>query len=138
MLSQEVIMNLKFLKACNNLVRSKQLEIKELRASILRAQSYSDDIKSPSASNSSEELAIKLIDRTDEINKEIAFLYDKQKAIIQAIECLDDVIEQEIIRMYYIDGLSWKEIAIRKGGSEKTWQNIRRDAVKHLEEIIAQ
>ena len=121
---------LKQLPYTNIKIKSLHNEIIGLRSSSVKGQSFDNMPKSPSNNNQTEEMNIRVIDRSDELYEEIADLYQKQQETIKWIESLEDPIENMVMRLLYIDGLSWKEVQIELRCSRSTIKRIRRSAIK--------
>lgn len=133
-----VLIQLKKLRVFDALIKSKQDEIRALRSGILRSPNYSTEPKSPSPDNSSEKLNLRIIDKTTEIQAEITKLYDERDNLVGLIDSLDDPIESMVLRLFYVNGYSWREIARELNGHPKTFQNIRKSGVQHLDSIYSQ
>lgn len=92
--------------------------------------------KSPSNDNRTEEMNIKATDRIDELYQEIEREYKEQEMLIRAIESLEEPIENIIMRLLYIDGLSWSEVERRLNCSPATIQRARDKALVKLSKIF--
>ena len=101
---------LKSLSLIDSRVKSMRLEIASRRSGILTAIQYTDEPKSWTQKNSSEELNARIIDETAEIYDKINQLYDERKTLVTAIDSLDDPLQSQILRLKYINGYSWSMI----------------------------
>lgn len=101
---------LKTLKYIDIKVKSKHQEIISLKSGILRSQQYDDMPKTESSVNRSEELNVLIIDKSEKLYREIQQLYKERDELVRVIEALEDPIENLIMRLYYINGHSIKEI----------------------------
>ncbi|HEM4817362.1 TPA: DUF1492 domain-containing protein [Streptococcus suis] len=101
---------LKSLSLVDSKIKSKRLEIASLRSGILTAVQYTDEPKSGSQKNSSEELNARIIDRTEEIYREIERIYDDRDKLVKAINSLEDPLQSQILRLKYVNGYSWSKI----------------------------
>ena len=133
----ETIKQLKKLRIINSIIKSKKEEIAELRTGVFKGQKYSDDLKNGNKSNSAENLNLRIIDKTNEIYAEIDRLYTERNSIVYAIDNLEDPQESLILRLFYVNNYSWKEISIELGGSPKTWQNVRKSGVNNLSKVLS-
>lgn len=79
---------------------------------------------------------IKVTDRIDELYQEIEREYKEQEILIRAIESLEEPIENIIMRLLYIDGLSWSEVERRLNCSPATIQRSRDKALVKLSKIF--
>ena len=79
---------------------------------------------------------IKVTDRIDELYQEIEREYKEQEILIRAIESLEEPIENIIMRLLYIDGLSWSEVERRLNCSPATIQRARDKALVKLSKIF--
>ena len=123
---------LKKLKFKNVKIQSLHYEIINLRAGIVKGQSFDGMPKSPSNDNRTEEMNIKAIDRIAELYQEIELLYKEQEELIKAIENLIDPIQNIVMRLLYIDGLSWDEVQRRLNCSNATIQRARDKAIQEI------
>ncbi|CQR24591.1 RNA polymerase ECF family sigma factor [Streptococcus varani] len=136
-MNEATIRQLKKLRLFSSIIKSKRDEISELRSGILRSQQYKDEPKGSKIGNSSEQLNIRIIDKTDEIQNEISLLYQERDTIVSEIENLDDPQEALVLRLFYLNGYSWADISRELGGSPKTWQNIRKSGVNNLAKVLS-
>lgn len=127
---------LKKLKFKNIKIQSLHYEIINLRAGIVKGQSFDGMPKSPSNDNRTEEMNIKAIDRIAELYQEIELLYKEQEELIRAIEELEEPIENIVMRLLYIDGLPWSEVQRRLNCSNATVQRARDKAICKLYKIF--
>lgn len=127
---------LKKLKFKNIKIQSLHYEIINLRAGIVKGQSFDGMPKSPSNDNRTEEMNIKAIDRIAELYQEIERLYKEQEELVKAIEDLDEPIENIVMRLLYIDGLPWSEVQRRLNCSNATVQRARDKAICKLYKIF--
>ena len=108
--------------------RLKQLPFDDIKIRSLHNEIVK--LNSPSIDNRTEDINILIIDRTRELYEEINKIYKERKRIIDWIESLEDPIENMVMRLLYIDGLSWKEVQIELRCSRSTIKRIRRSAIK--------
>lgn len=126
---------LKSLQFIDSKVRSKHQEIISLKSGILRGQQYSNDPKGGTKRNKSEELNVLIIDKADKIYKEIEELYAERDELVRAIESLEDPIENIVMRLFYINGYSVRDIERELPLSRRTIFYAKN---KGLDKIIAQ
>jgi RNA polymerase sigma factor (sigma-70 family) len=112
--------------------KSKHQEIISLKSGILKGQVFDSMPKSKSNKNQSEELNVLIIDKSDQLYREIQGLYKERDDLVQAIESLDDPVENIVMRLLYIDGLSWKEVQIKLNCSQATVQRAKHKALLKL------
>ena len=110
--------------------KSKHQEYISLRSGILKGQTFDSMPKSKSNKNQSEELNISIIDRSEQLYQEIQELYQERDELVQAIESLDDPVENIIMRLLYIDGLSWNQIQAQLRCGRGTIHRARESALK--------
>lgn len=123
---------LRKLKFKNVKIQSLHHEIINLRIGIVKGQSFDSMPKSSSNDNRTEEMNIKAIDRISEIYQEIEQLYKEQEELVKAIEDLEEPIENIVMRLLYIDGLSWNQVERKLNCSQATIQRARDKAVVKL------
>lgn len=127
---------LKKLKIKNIKIRSIHREIQDLRTGIVKGQSFNGMPKTPSNDNRTEELNIKITDKIDELYKQIEQEQKEQEDLTQAIESLEDPIENIVMRLLYINGLSWSETERELNCSPSTIQRARDRAVVNISKIF--
>ena len=92
--------------------------------------------KTPSNDNRTEDLNIKITDKIDELYKQIEQEQKEQEDLTQAIESLEDPIENIVMRLLYINGLSWSETERKLNCSPATIQRARDRAVVNISKIF--
>ena len=112
--------------------KSKHQEYISLRSGILKGQTFDSMPKSKSNKNQSEELNISIIDRSRQLYQEIQELYQERDELVQVIESLDDPVENIIMRLLYIDGLSWNQIQAQLRCGRGTIHRARESALKKI------
>lgn len=112
--------------------KSKHQEYISLRSGILKGQTFDSMSKSKSNKNQSEELNISIIDRSEQLYQEIQELYQERDELVQVIESLDDPVENIIMRLLYIDGLSWNQIQAQLRCGRGTIHRARESALKKI------
>ena len=123
---------LKALQYIDIKAKSKHQEIISLKSGILRGQQFDNMPKSKSNTNHSEELNISIIVKSDELYREIQELYRERDELVQVIESLDDPVENIIMRLLYIDGLSWSQIQAQLRCGRGTIHRARESALKKI------
>lgn len=123
---------LKALQYIDIKAKSKHQEIISLKSSILRGQQFNDIPKSKNNKNQSEELNVLIIDKSEQLYQEIQDLYKERDELIQAIESLDDPVENIVMRLFYIDGLSWNQIQAQLRCGRGTIHRARESALKKI------
>ena len=121
---------LKALQYIDIKAKSKHQEIISLKSSILRGQQFNDIPKSKNNKNQSEELNV--IDKSEQLYREIQALYKERDELVQAIESLDDPIENIVMRLFYINGMTWNEVGAKLKYSRGAIQKIRKSAFENL------
>lgn len=127
---------LKKLKFKNARIQSLHCEIINLRSGIMKGQNFDSMPKSQSNDNRTEEMNIKAIDRIAELYQEIEREYNEQEELVRAIENLKEPIENLVMRLLYIDCLSWSEIQIRLNCSNATVQRARDRALDKMSKMF--
>lgn len=127
---------LKKLKIKNIKIRSIHREIQDLRTGIVKGQSFNGMPKTPRNDNRTEDLNIKITDKIDELYKQIDHERKEQEDLTQAIESLEDPIENIVMRLLYINGLSWSETERELNCSPATIQRARDRAVVNISKIF--
>ena len=113
---------LKALQYIDIKAKSKHQEIISLKSSILRGQQFNNMPKSENSSNRSEELNVLIIDKSEQLYQEIQELYQER----------DEPVENIIMRLLYIDGLSWSQIQAQLRCGRGTIHRARESALKKI------
>ena len=121
---------LKRLPYTNIKIKSLHREIIGLSSGTIKGQSFDGMPKSPTNDNRTEDMNIKVIDRVNELYKKIEEIYKEQQKLTKWIESLEDPIENMVMRLLYIDGLSWDEVRIQLRCGRSTIKRVRRSALK--------
>lgn len=127
---------LKKLRFKNVKIQSLHYEIINLRTGIVKGQNFDGMPKLASNDNRTEEMNIKAIDRIAELYHEIELLYKEQEELIKAIENLEEPIENIVMRLLYIDGLSWNQVERRLNCSPATIQRARDKSLVKLAKMF--
>lgn len=126
----------KKLKIKNIKIQSLHREIQDLRTGIVKGQSFNGMPKTPSNDNRTEDLNIKITDKIDELYKKIEQEQAEQEFLTKAIESLEDPIENIVIRLLYINNLSWSEVERRLNCSPATIKRVVDRAFANLSKIF--
>ena len=116
--------------------KSKHQEYISLRSGILKGQTFDSMPKSKSNKNQSEELNISIIDRSEQLYEEIKKLYRERDELVQLIESLDDPFENIVMRLLYINGLTWNEVERKLRCSPATIQRTRGRALAKMSKMF--
>ena len=114
----------KKLKIKNIKIQSLHREIQDLSMGIVKGQSFNGMPKTPSNDNRTEDLNIKITDKMDELYKKIEQEQAEQEFLTRAIESLKDPIENIVMRLLYINNLSWSEVERRLNCSPATIKRV--------------
>lgn len=132
----DIKQRLKALQYIDIKVKSKHQEIISLKSGILRGQQFDNMPKSKNNKNQSEELNVLIIDKSEQLYREIQALYKEREELIQAIESLDDPAENIVMRLFYIDGMTWNEVEAKLRYSRGAIQKIRKSAFGNLSKNV--
>lgn len=127
---------LKNLKFKNVKIQSLHREIINLRSGIMKVQTFDSMPKSQNNDNRTEEMNIKAIDRIAELYQEIEREYKEKEELVRAIEELEEPIENIVMRLLYIDGLSWSQVERRLNCSPATIQRARDKSLVKLSKMF--
>ena len=126
----------KKLKIKNIKIQSLHREIQDLSMGIVKGQSFNGMPKTPSNDNRTEDLNIKITDKIDELYKKIEQEQAEQEFLTRAIESLKDPIENIVMRLLYINNLSWSEVERRLNCSPATIKRVVDRAFAKLSKIF--
>ena len=87
----------------------------------------------PSGGNAKEDLAIKHLELLEYYQEKKASLMGEQLAIEMAIEALD-YRDRTVLRLYYIEGLTWEQVCVLVNYSWRQVHNIHSAALMKLAE----
>lgn len=68
-------------------------------------------------------------------NQKMVDLRKELAVIMRAIESIDDFTEKQVLRLRYIEGLSWEEICVRVGYSWRQTHRLHASALKNISEF---
>lgn len=125
----------KFLKRCQRsliIIRSINEEIKTLRANAIMHSQNMDGMPHGSNQNDLSTFAAKLDEIFTELNNEIENYWNMRCEIISAIESLPSESEKAILRLRYINGDKWEDIADKLTYSLQHVYKIHGTALIHL------
>lgn len=132
-----IVNRLKNLRTIDIEIMSKRQEIVSLRSKVLKSPQFSNMPKGSRLGNATEKLNLQIIDDTERINKEIAELYSERQILIRAIDSLDDNLERNVIRLYYLNNYTWIEISRQLNWSIRQLQRFKNNGVTKLEKLLA-
>lgn len=132
-----IVNRLKNLRTIDIEIMSKRQEIVSLRSKVLKSPQFSNMPKGSRFGNATEKLNLQIIDDTERINKEIAELYSERQILIRAIDSLDDNLERNVIRLYYLNNYTWIEISRQLNWSIRQLQRFKNNGVAKLEKLLA-
>lgn len=104
-----------------------------LRATVQKAQIYSDEPKGSKQGNKTEDLNVRIITKSEQIDKKMKKLWNERNETVQAIESLENPLENIIMRWYYINGCSRFEVMRKVNCSRTTFHRVKKSAIEHLE-----
>lgn len=78
-----------------------------------------------------------LVELEDKIDELIDRLYATKTEILGVIDKLEDRREFLALKVYYIDMKTWEEVCVELHYSWRQTMYIRKQAIKHVDEIIA-
>ena len=128
----DIKQRLKGLKYIDIKARSKHQELISLRSGILKGQTFDSMPKAKDNKNKTEELNVLIIDKSEQLYEEIKGIYRERDDLVQVIESLDDPVENIIMRLLYIDGLSWNQIQAQLRCGRGTIHRARESALKKI------
>lgn len=78
-------------------------------------------------------LEFNIAQREEELKQEVSDYNDKCNEIEQAIQTVPEIFLQTILRFYYINGLTWEEVAGETGYDTRHIRRLRDDALDLLQ-----
>ena len=78
-------------------------------------------------------LEFNIAQREEELKQEVADFNDKCNEIEQAIQTVPEIFLQTILRFYYINGLTWEEVADETGYDVRHIRRLRDEALDTLQ-----
>lgn len=128
----DIKQRLKGLKYIDIKARSKHQELISLRSGILKGQTFDSMPKAKDNKNKTEELNVLIIDKSEQLYEEIKGIYRERDELVQVIESLEDPMENIIMRLLYIDGLSWNQIQAQLRCGRGTIHRAKESALKKI------
>ena len=128
----DIKQRLKGLKYIDIKARSKHQELISLRSGILKGQTFDSMPKAKDNKNKTEELNVLIIDKSEQLYEEIKGIYRERDELVQVIESLEDPMENIIMRLLYIDGLSWNQIQAQLHCGRGTIHRAKESALKKI------
>lgn len=141
MKAKKYLENLRFMMKEKAMWEAELENIDEMMVSAPAIQYESEKITSSPRKDGLEMLAINHIERRgaiiNEINELITELIEKQKEALRFIKLIESDDQREILILYYINALSWREIMDIRNRSDLAGQMQLRDrAIKTLQKIF--
>lgn len=141
MKAKKYLENLRFMMKEKAMWEAELENIDEMMVSAPAIQYDSEKITSSPRKDGLEMLAINHIERRgaiiNEINELITELIEKQKEALRFIKLIESDDQREILILYYINALSWREIMDIRNRSDLAGQMQLRDrAIKTLQKIF--
>lgn len=96
-------------------------------------QSYSDD---PVSGTKDPHRFDKLAELNETINGKIDMLVDVKQEITEVIYQLEDGRYRALLQMYYVNGLTWEEVAAQMHYTWRWTMKLRRRAIEEIEQVI--
>ncbi len=78
----------------------------------------------------------KLVELEDQINQMIDDLVDQKMLSLNLISHLDDSRERMILKLYYVDFLSWEQVAVSANLSWTHTMRLRKSALSKLDRFV--
>ncbi|MBG9367652.1 DUF1492 domain-containing protein [Streptococcus sp. NLN64] len=111
-------------------------EIEYLESNPIASQQFENQPKGKSNRNTAEDRTINTIDRLDELRNEYGACLDESWELREAFELLTDPLDNMVMRLFYINGHSWDEVARTLRVSKATIQRARTRAIEELAELL--
>lgn len=111
-------------------------EIEYLESNPIASQQFENQPKGRSNRNTAEDRTISTVDRLAELKAEFMKCLDESWELREAIESLSDPLDNLVIRLFYINGHSWDEVARTLRVSKATIQRARTRAIEELYELL--
>ncbi|MBF8969556.1 DUF1492 domain-containing protein [Streptococcus sp. NLN76] len=111
-------------------------EIEYLESNPIASQQFENQPKGKSNRNTAEDRTINTIDRLDELRNEYGACLDESWELREAFELLTDPLDNMVMRLFYINGHSWDEVAKSLRVSKATLQRSRTRAIEELAELL--
>lgn len=128
-----LLQKISFLDAeINSLIR----EYESVKATLLKATDYSNEVVSTTKRNTNEEKLVKLADKSSDINLKIDELVDFKITMGNYIDQLEDERHRVILRERYINGLSFCEISEILGYTERHLHRIHGEALLAFQSVL--
>lgn len=114
--------------------REKQIleEIQKLRLDKMFPSIVNDGMPGGSSQKDLSDYAVIIDELIQELKEERLKRAERRKRIESSIHNLDNEDEQEVLRLRYIQGMKWEEVAVKIGYCLKQTHRIHSDALKNI------
>ena len=102
---------------------------------LLKGVNYNKQITKGGKKTDLADIAIAVERYAEKINKELKILYEQREAGKAFINLLRNDVQEAVLRYYYLDFMSWEQVAKHTHISRGHVLKIRRIAIKKLNEI---
>lgn len=94
-------------------VNDKRDEVEMLRRTVLKGQTST--VRGSGIGNPTEQKVIRLEQKRQELRHAMTILLWRRYIIMGYLDSVEDPVSRFILYLRYVDGLSWKQIAVRHG-----------------------
>ena len=132
---KEIEEQLKRVKKGNDLIQSLQLKYQSLDNGLLSGSNQFTTRVKTSKTNTTEDKILKTLELKDEIVEQMQAIMDERSEVLNMINQLDDVVENLVLEMIYVNNLPMAQVCKDLDFSKIQIYRIKKKAIENLAEV---
>ena len=132
---KEIEEQLKRVKKGNDLIQSLQLKYQSLDNGLLSGSNQFTTRVKTSETNTTEDKILKTLELKDEIVEQMQAIMDERSEVLNMINQLDDVVENLVLEMIYVNNLPMAQVCKDLDFSKIQIYRIKKKAIENLAKV---
>ena len=132
---KEIEEQLKRVKKGNDLIQRLQLKYQSLDSGVLSGSNQFTTRVKTSQTNTTEDKILEILERKDEIVEHMQAIMDERFATLNMINQLDDVVENLVLVMLYMNNLPMAQVCNDLNFSKVQIYRIKKKAIENLAKV---
>lgn len=132
---KEIEEQLKRVKKGNSLIQRLQLKYQSLDNGLLSGSSQFQTRVTMSKTNTAEDKILETLEQKDEIVEQMQAIMDERFEVLNMINQLDDVVENLVLTMLYLNNLPMAEVCKELNFSKVQIYRIKKKAIENLAKV---
>ena len=132
---KEIEEQLKRVKKGNDLIQRLQLKYQSLDSGVLSGSNQFTTRVKTSQTNTTEDKILEILERKDEIVEQMQAIMDERFATLNMINQLDDVVENLVLVMLYMNNLPMAQVCNDLNFSKVQIYRIKKKAIENLAKV---